>query len=134
MEIVKIIGVGFITLIITIILKEYRRDFAIFAVLIGGAIILYFSFDMLSGIISFINTLNEKSNTGFISVLLKITGISILTEYAVSICKDSGENSIANKIDFRRKNNCYFNVNSNNINNFRIFNKIITIKRKEKNG
>lgn len=134
MEIIKIIGVGFITLIITIILKEYRRDFAIFSVLIGGAIILYFSFDMLSGIISFINTLNEKSNTGFISVLLKITGISILTEYAVSICKDSGENSIANKIDFRRKNNCYFNVNSNNINNFRIFNKIITIKRKEKNG
>ena len=47
MEIVKIIGVGFITLIITIILKEYRRDFAIFSVLIGGAIILYFSFDLL---------------------------------------------------------------------------------------
>lgn len=103
MDIVKIIGVGFITLIITIILKEYRRDFAIFSVIIGGAIILYFSFDMLSGIISFINTLNEKSNTGFISVLLKITGISILTEYAVSICRDSGESSIANKIDLGGK-------------------------------
>ena len=48
MEIVKIIGVGFITLIITIILKEYRKDFAIFAVLIGGAIILYFSFNTLN--------------------------------------------------------------------------------------
>lgn len=49
------------------------------------------------------NTLNEKCDTGFISVLLKITGISILTEYAVSICKDSGESSIANKIDFGGK-------------------------------
>ena len=39
----------------------------------------------------------------FITLLLKITGISILTEYAVSICKDSGENSIANKIDFGGK-------------------------------
>ena len=48
MEIVKIIGVGFITLIVTIVLKEYRRDFAIFAVLIGGAVILYFSFEKLS--------------------------------------------------------------------------------------
>lgn len=47
MEIVKIIGVGLITLIITIILKEYRKDFAIFSVLIGGAIILYSSLDKL---------------------------------------------------------------------------------------
>ena len=39
MEVIKIIGVGFITLIITILLKEYRKDFAIFAVLIAGAII-----------------------------------------------------------------------------------------------
>lgn len=47
MEVIKIIGVGFITLIITIILKEYRKDFAIFSVLIGGAIILYLSLDSL---------------------------------------------------------------------------------------
>ena len=34
---------------------------------------------------------------------MKITGISILTEFAVSICKDSGESSIANKIDLGGK-------------------------------
>ena len=32
-------------------------------------------------------------------ILLKITGIAILTEFGVSICKDSGEAAIANKID-----------------------------------
>ncbi len=47
MEIIKIIGVGFITLIITIMLKEYRKEFALFAVLIGGAIILWISMDAL---------------------------------------------------------------------------------------
>ena len=54
---------------------------------------------------NFINDLsrNKSYNTEFISLLLKITGISILTEYAVSICKDSGENAIANKIDFGGK-------------------------------
>ena len=60
---------------------------------------------------------------------MKITGISILTEYAVSICKDSGESSIANKIDFRRKNNSNFNVNSYNINDIGDFNKVIAIKQ-----
>ena len=47
MDIIKIIGIGFITLIVTIILKEYRRDFAIYAILIGGALILYFCMDTL---------------------------------------------------------------------------------------
>lgn len=48
MEMIKIIGIGLITLIITIILKEYRKDFAIYAVLIGGALILWISLDTLT--------------------------------------------------------------------------------------
>lgn len=103
MEIIKIIGVGFITLIVTIMLKQYRKEFAFMAILIGGAIILFLSLDTLTGIIDFVRSLNENYNNAFISILLKITGISILTEYAVSICKDSGESSIANKIDFGGK-------------------------------
>ncbi len=112
MEIIKIIGIGLITLIITIILKQYRSEFAFMAVLIGGAIILFMSMETLVNIIDFIKSLNNQYNSAFISVLLKITGISILTEYAVSICKDSGESSIANKIDLRRKNHCDFFVHS----------------------
>ena len=105
MDIIKIIGIGFFTLIITIILKEYRKEYAIYAILIGGMIIIFYSMDTLKAIIDFINDLsrNKSYNTEFISLLLKITGISILTEYAVSICKDSGENAIANKIDFGGK-------------------------------
>ena len=105
MDILKIIGIGFITLILTIVLKEYKREYAIYPILIGGAIIILFSMDTISFIISFINEISNKSeyNNKFISLLLKITGISILTEYAVSICKDAGESSIANKIDFGGK-------------------------------
>lgn len=104
MEIIKIIGIGFLTLIITIILKEYRKDYAIFAVIIGGSIILFFSIDILENIIYFIDKLSKNSYyENFISLLLKITGISILSEYAISICKDSGETAIANKIDFGSK-------------------------------
>ncbi|MBR3697293.1 MAG: stage III sporulation AC/AD family protein [Clostridia bacterium] len=36
-------------------------------------------------------------------LLLKITGISILVQYAVTLCKDSGETAIANKIDLGGK-------------------------------
>lgn len=39
----------------------------------------------------------------FLQLLIKITGIAILTEFAVSVCKDSGETAIANKVDFGGK-------------------------------
>ncbi len=104
MEILKIIGIGFTTLVITIVLKEYKKEYAIYSTLIGGAIILFVSMDTLKVIIDFIKDLSIQGyNYEFINLLLKITGIAILTEYAVNICKDSGENSIANKIDFGGK-------------------------------
>lgn len=105
MEIIKIIGIGFLTLIITIILKENKKEYAIYSVLIGGAIIILYSIGTIKTIVDFAKSLsvNLKYNNMFITLILKITGIAILTEYAVSICKDSGENAIANKIDFGSK-------------------------------
>ena len=48
--------------------------------------------DKISGIISLLTNLSKKTgiNAEYLGILLKITGIAILTEFAVSICKDSG--------------------------------------------
>lgn len=104
-DLVKIIGIGFLTLICTIILKEYKKDFALYVILIGSLLILYFSFDLLASVVEFLKELSSKAeiDNSFISLLLKITGISILSEFAVSICRDCGESSIANKIDLGGK-------------------------------
>ncbi len=105
MEMVKIIGVGFLGLITTVILKEYKKEYAIYASLICGSLILLYSMGTIKSILDFSISVvsNSKYNNAFIKIILKITGIAILTEYAVSICKDLGENSIANKIDFASK-------------------------------
>ena len=52
-----------------------------------------------------LNNLANKANinTQFLGILLKITGIAFLTEFAVSICRDSGESAIASKIDLGGK-------------------------------
>ncbi len=103
MNIIKIIGIGFLTLIITILLKEVKKDFSIYAIILGTSIILYMSFDTLKSIIDFIENVTKNVDTTYIKVLLKMTGIAILTEYAVSLCKDSNESAIASKIDFGGK-------------------------------
>lgn len=63
------------------------------------------TFSKVSGIIELINSLSSKVSIHqeFITLLIKITGIAILTEFAVSICKDTGETAIANKVDMGGK-------------------------------
>lgn len=105
MEIIKIIGIGLISLIIIIILKQYKPDFAIYISILAGAIIILLVMDKLSSIVSLMSSLQNKANMNnqFLVILLKITGIAFLTEYASSICKDAGESAIATKIDLGGK-------------------------------
>ena len=61
--------------------------------------------DSISEIITLIQDISSKTsiNSSFLKILIKITGIAILTEFAVSICKDSGESAIASKVDIGGK-------------------------------
>ena len=61
--------------------------------------------DKISSIIDLLTSLANKASIHmeFLQLLIKITGIAILTEFAVSVCKDSGETAIANKVDLGGK-------------------------------
>ena len=105
MEIIKIIGIALVALIIIILLKQYKPEFAIYISLLTGVLILVLVMDELTGIMSLIQTIADKAsiNQQFLTILIKITGIAFLSEFAVSICKDSGEGAIASKIELGSK-------------------------------
>lgn len=105
MEIIKIIGIALIALIIIILLKQYKPEFVIYVSLIAGVLILFLVIDELTGIVKLIESIADKAsiNSQFLSILLKITGIAFLSEFAVSICKDSGEAAIASKVELGSK-------------------------------
>ena len=105
MDIIKIVGIGLIALVIIILLKQYKPEFAIYISMLTGVLILILIMDKLTGIINLIQTIVNQSyiNTEFIALLIKITGIAFLAEFAVSICKDAGEVAIANKIEIGSK-------------------------------
>ncbi len=105
MDIVKIIGIGLIALIIIVIIKQYKPEFAIYVSLGAGILIFALIAAKMSGIIDILKSLASKTaiNSDFLVLLIKITGIAILTEFAVSVCKDSGESAIASKIDLGGK-------------------------------
>lgn len=105
MDIIKIIGIAFVSVIIIVILKQYRPEFAIYTSILAGVLILTLASNTLSGIIEMIKSISSKTNINsqFLMILIKITGIAILTEFAVSVCKDSGESAIASKVDIGGK-------------------------------
>ena len=104
-EILKIIGIGLVALVIAIILKQYRPEFAIYVSMIAGVLILVLIIDKFTGIINLLKSISDKTyiNQQFLGILLKITGIAIITEFAVSICSDAGEKAIASKIEIGSK-------------------------------
>lgn len=105
MEIVKIAGIGLISLIVIVVIKQYRPEFAVYVSIIAGLLIMGFVISKLSGIVEILKTLTNKAslNSSFLGILIKITGIAILTEFTTSICKDSGEGAIATKVDLGGK-------------------------------
>ena len=52
MEVIKIIGIGLVALIIIILLKQYRPEFAIYISLLTGIVILFLVMDKLTGVIN----------------------------------------------------------------------------------
>ena len=104
-ELVKIIGIGLIALVIVIILKQYKPEYTIYVSIIAGILMLFLAMEKLSGIINLLQSISDKTyiNKQFLGILLKITGIAIITEFAVSICTDAGEKAIASKIEIGSK-------------------------------
>lgn len=105
MEVIKIIAIALVALILIILLKQYKPEFALYISLLTGVLILLLVMDKLTGIVQLIQSISNKANINnqFITILIKITGIAFLSEFAVSICKDAGESAIANKVDMGGK-------------------------------
>ena len=62
MEIIKIVGIALIALIVIILLKQYKPEFAIYISLLTGVLILILVMDELTGIINLIQTIANKTS------------------------------------------------------------------------
>ena len=105
MEIIQIVGIGLIAVFIILLLKQYKPEFVVHISIIAGIFIFSIIVPKFSAIIELLNSLTEKLgvNSQFFGILLKITGIAYISEFATSICKDSGETAIAAKVELGAK-------------------------------
>lgn len=96
----KIIGVALVTVVINIILKGYKSDFAFLVNICGGLIIFLLLIDGAKEIIDNFIYLSSNSSIkiDIIKPILKVIGIGYITEFTADLADDSNNKSIADKV------------------------------------
>ncbi|PKM85963.1 MAG: stage III sporulation protein AD [Firmicutes bacterium HGW-Firmicutes-12] len=105
MEILQVVGVGFIGTVLAVFVKERNKEAAILISLVTGVIIFLFALSKVEAVIEVLWKLAASANINlfYLTTILKIIGIAYIAEFGSQICKDAGEGSIATKIEFAAK-------------------------------
>lgn len=105
MEIIKIVGIGLITVFTIMIVKPIKPEVSIIIGLCGGILLLTQTINYILEVVATFTGLFDKTglNSNLLSIVLKIIGVGYLTEFSASLCNDSGNTSIGDKILFAGK-------------------------------
>jgi stage III sporulation protein AD len=105
MEIVQIVGLGFVVTLLILILKRQKPELAVQLSITLAAIIFLMVLSKLSVILNLFRDLAEKAQISqmYLNTILKIIGIAYITEFGAQVCRDAGEGAVAGKIEFAGK-------------------------------
>jgi len=91
--------------LLVLIIKQQRPDIAMMISLAAGAVLFILLLGNIKIIISSVENLalKVKLDSIYISTVMKVIGIAYIAEFGSQICKDSGEGTIASKIELSGK-------------------------------
>ncbi len=97
----KIFILAIVIAFLCMIVKQYKPEYALLCQLCGVAVIVLYAASSLEEIMSTLNEMISLSgiDVSFLKILLKALAVSILTDVASSVCRDSGNNTLANAVD-----------------------------------
>ena len=101
MDMFQITALGIIATMLVTLVRNWKPELAIPVAVAAGIVILISISGQIKYLITALNDISNKTgiNSDYIVILLKITGVAYLTEFASGICRDSAESSIAGKIE-----------------------------------
>lgn len=104
MNLFAICGLAILGLIVTVILRGARPDFAVFSGIATALVLLGVSISSMASVVNIITKLSDE--TGFslyTTMILKTLGIALVSQVTADVCRDCGFASIASKVEFSTK-------------------------------
>ena len=91
--------------VLAVLLRNKKSEAAIFVSVAAGALILFMLLPKLQETIEVFNNLTSIASMQgkWLSSILKMCGIAFIGQWGVELCRDSGENAIAVKLEMGTK-------------------------------
>ncbi len=98
---IKVAVIGIVAVMLAIIFKKGKEEYTLYISIAACITILLLGIGKLEIILETIGKLQSyiKINKAYIDILIKIIGITYVTEFSASICKDSGYHSIGEQVE-----------------------------------
>ena len=105
MEWVGIIGIGLIGMVIPVLFRQYKPEYAVFVSLAVGILVIGMLCSQLLPIFDELKTMLSKASLSleYIAILIKSLGVCYLTQLASDACRDAGEMAISSKLELAGK-------------------------------
>ena len=105
MDITKVIALGLIGTIFSVLLKKENPQIAMLTAAATGILIFLMLCSPLGELISLLRETAEQAGVGegYFGIVLKVIGIAYLTQFGAQLCADAGESAIASKIELAGK-------------------------------
>ena len=101
----KILGVVVLQILVYTLLKQFKPEFAVISEFLSLAVIIFMLGDEIRDAVKVFSDFFGQTGirTEYIAVLIKVSGIAIITQLASDMCKDSGEAALSSKVEFAGK-------------------------------
>ena len=101
MDMIKIAMIGLAAALLAMQVKVGRPEYEIFITMAACLCIFFFLVTKLTIVIEAMNQIQGyiRLDSQYVAILLKMIGITYISEFASGICKDAGFHSIASQID-----------------------------------
>lgn len=98
---IRIAAAGIIAIILAIIFKKGKEEYSLYISIAACFYILLWGIGKLEVILDAIDQLQGyiQMNKAYVGILIKIIGITYITEISSSLCKDSGYQAIGDQIE-----------------------------------
>ena len=103
LDIVLLCSVVIGALFVLIPMKELKREYFLFAAAGLSVVIFVFSLKSAKPIFQYIEKITNSEASFYLKILVKILGISIITNLTSEFSKDMGAESVSGKVEFAGK-------------------------------
>lgn len=92
---------GILTILIAMAMRQGKAEFSTFVSFTGSILIAWIAVQLLEGITGSLERLEKliSIDMEYIALLLKMIGVTYLSEFSSSICRDAGYSAVAGQIE-----------------------------------